>query len=215
MAYNGFRYRCKVSNSYGTVYSTAVKLTVTAGKPVITGNPASATVTEGKTVTMRVTANGSNLSYRWQKSKDGGATWQDCTAAHSNESTFYFFAQTAYNGWLYRCKVSNSHGSSYSTTAKLTVSLAAPTIAGQPGSVSVKANSTASFAVTAVGTDLHYQWQKSTDGGKTWQNCTASGAKSANFVFTALKSYNGMYYRCKVYNTSGTVYSSAAKLTVY
>ena len=94
---------------------------MTASKPVITENPASATVAEGRTVTLRVRANGENLSYRWQKSTDGGATWSNCTAAHSDESTFYFFAKTGYNGWLYRCKVYNTSGTVYSSVVRLTV----------------------------------------------------------------------------------------------
>ena len=120
----------------------------------------------------------------------------------------------AFNGWRYRCKVYNSAGAVYSSAAKLTVNLAVPTIAGQPGSVSVKAGATASFAVTANGSQLHYQWQKSKDGGKTWSNCTSTGATSAKFSFKASKDYSGWYYRCKVYNSAGLVYTSAAKLTV-
>ena len=213
-AFNGWRYRCKVSNGSGSVTSSAAKLTVTAGKPTITSSPSSITVKEGRTASFTVAATGSNLKYQWQKSTDGGNTWTNCTSSSSTGKCFYFFADMAFNGWRYRCKVYNSAGAVYSSAAKLTVNLAVPTIAGQPGSVSVKAGATASFAVTANGSQLHYQWQKSKDGGKTWSNCTSTGATSAKFSFKASKDYSGWYYRCKVYNSAGLVYTSAAKLTV-
>ena len=47
--HNGYQYRCKVKNAAGTTISSAVALTVSAGKPVITTQPRALTVAAGKT----------------------------------------------------------------------------------------------------------------------------------------------------------------------
>ncbi|MBR5977680.1 MAG: immunoglobulin domain-containing protein, partial [Verrucomicrobia bacterium] len=58
-------YTVTVSNSAGSVTSSAAKLTVNLKKPTISTQPKSQTVTEGNDVTFTVTANGSELSYQW------------------------------------------------------------------------------------------------------------------------------------------------------
>ena len=74
--HNGYSYRCKVSNSLGSVYSDIVWLTVTASnttaapatkassKPTITTQPKSVTVTEGAKATFKVVAKNAD-SYKW------------------------------------------------------------------------------------------------------------------------------------------------------
>ncbi|MBQ6996902.1 MAG: hypothetical protein IJN60_00815, partial [Oscillospiraceae bacterium] len=79
----------------------------------------------------------------------------------------------------------------------------------------VTAGKTAKFAVEATGSGLKYQWQCSTDGGKTWKNCTSSKATSATFSFTGKATHNGNYYRCVVTDSAGNVvYTVKVKLTV-
>ena len=45
------------------------------------------------------------------------------------------------------------------------------------------------FTVTATGSNLKYQWQKSTDDGFNWSNCTSAGAKTSKFTFSASTRY--------------------------
>ena len=208
-SYNGFLYRCKVSNAGGTVYSNSAKLTVTAAKPVITTQPANQTVAAGETATFKVAASGTGLTYQWQYSKDGGTTWYNKTDA--NSTTYTVTAKTAYNGFRYRCRVKNEVGTVYSNPAELTV-LPKPVVTTQPANQTVAAGATATFKVVASGTGLTYQWQYSKDGGTTWYNKT--GATETSCTVTAKTSYDGFLYRCKVKNSAGTVYSNSAKLTV-
>jgi len=73
---------------------------------------------------------------------------------------------------------------------------------------------TATFtaAVDATVTITSYQWQKSTDGGKTFADVT--GATSKDLSLTGLKtSDNGNIYRCVVSNGSSTAYGEGT-LTV-
>jgi hypothetical protein len=118
---NGRLYRCKVADKYSEATSNSAKLTVTAGKPVITKQPAALSVTANTASQFSVTATGSDLTYQWQYSKDNGSTWIDCTSANHDKATFSFTAKSGMNGRLYRCVVTNASGKATSSTAKLTV----------------------------------------------------------------------------------------------
>ena len=90
-----------------------------------------------------------------------------------------------------------------------------PTIQKQPNCVTVEEGQTAIFSVGATGTALQYQWQYSTDSGKTWKNNTISGSNTASIqVETTLKK-NGYQYHCIVTDENGkSVTSNTASLTV-
>ncbi len=212
---NGRLYRCVVTKGSIEIKSDAVKLTVgSSSAPAISTQPGNKTVAANKSVTFTVTATGSGLSYQWQYSKDNGKNWTDCTSGAYNTASFSFKATASMNGRLYRCKVSNSSGSVTSNSAKLTISGVKPAITSQPANKTVTAGSTAKFTVTAAGTGLTYQWYYSKDNGATWTKCTSDGSDTASFSFTAKASMTGRLYRCKVTNSSGSVTSSAARLTV-
>jgi hypothetical protein len=208
-SYNGYLYRCKVSNSKGTVTSSKVRLTVSGVKPRILSQPAAKTAEAGESVTFKVVAAGVGMTYQWQYSKNG-TTWTNKAGATS--ASYTVTAKESYNGMLYRCIVTNAGGSVTSGTAKLTVTVAKPVITTQPKAATAAVGATATYKVVASGTGLTYQWQYSNDYGATWHN--KSGATSASYTVTAKASYNGMLYRCRVKNSGGTVYSSKVRLTV-
>ncbi len=211
---NGRLYRCKVTNSVGSVTSDSARLTVNCALPEITSHPADATVPACTAVQFTAAARGTGLAYQWQYSKNNGKTWIDCTSSGHDQAAFSFTATASMNGRLYRCRVTNSAGSVTSNSAKLTISDVKPAITGQPSAQSVTAGKTAEFAVAAAGSGLNYRWYYSKDGGTTWTKCTSAGSDTATFSFTARASMNGRLYRCKVTNSYGSVTSSAAKLTV-
>jgi len=106
--------------------------------------------------------------------------------------------------------VSNSTGSITSNAATLTVSAAAvpPSITTQPASQTVTAGLTATFTVGATGTTpLTYQWKK---------NGTAmAGATSSSYTTLATTSSdNGAQFTVVVSNSTGSITSNAATLTV-
>lgn len=90
-----------------------------------------------------------------------------------------------------------------------------PKMVLQPSATKVKAGNQATFKCGTIGSGIKYQWQYSSDGGKTWKNSSCTGNKSAVGKVKTKKSYSGRYYRCKVYTSYGTVYTKKAKLTVY
>ncbi len=201
-------YRCKVTDSAGnTVYTNAVRLYVLG----IATQPKTLKVKAGATAKFTVKATGDGLKYQWQSSTNG-KTWKNCSSSSAKKATFSFTSRTSHNGNYYRCKVTDSKGNVVYTD---TVRLYVLGITEQPVKKTVTKGKTAKFAVEATGTGLVYQWQVSTDGGKTWKNCSSTSAKKATFTFTAKTSHNGNYYRCRVKDNGGnTVYSGKVKLTV-
>ena len=116
--YNGkMKFKCVISNAAGTVETNEVFLYVTGNEapaaPVITKQPASAAVTEGENVTFTVSAEGTDLNYRWYKN---GAAIDG-----ANGASYTFTAALGDNGAKYACVVSNSAGTVKSNEATLTV----------------------------------------------------------------------------------------------
>ena len=207
-SHNGNYYRCKVTDSAGNVvYTDAVRLYVLG----ITTQPTTQKIKAGTTAKLVVKAVGTGLKYQWQSSADG-KTWKNCSSSTAVKATFTFTSKTSHNGNYYRCKVTDSAGNVVYTD---TVRLYVLGITTQPTAKTVKAGATAKFTVKATGDGLTYQWQSSSDGGKTWKNCSSSTAVKATFTFTSKTSHNGNYYRCKVTDSAGnTVYTAKVKLTV-
>jgi hypothetical protein len=203
---NGAKFGVVVSNSSGSVTSTAATLTVNAlaVAPTITTQPVNQTVTAGQTATFTVVATGTApLSYQWQK--NGTAISGAPASSYTTPAT-----TSADNGAQFVVVVSNSAGSVTSNAATLTVSAGAvaPTITTQPANQTVNVGQTASFTVVATGTaPLSYQWQK---------NSTAiSGATAASYTTPATTSAdNGAKFVVVVSNSAGSVTSNAATLTV-
>ena len=183
--------------------------------PEITVSPVNQTMEEGSPAAFSVTASageGEQLTYQWQqKTTDSGSEWMDISDA---TNATYTTGQTtmAMSGYQYRCVVTANGVSVISAPATLTVNAAATTITTQPGNVTVTEGETATFSVTATGSNLTYQWQQSTDGS-AWANI--SGATGISYTTQATTmDMNGYQYRCVVTGNGGSVTSDAATLTV-
>ena len=124
---DGKRFRVLVSNPDAQATSQAAILTVTAPivAPVITTQPAGASIGVGTSATFTVAASGSSLMYRWQISRDAGVRFDDVPGA-TGSSVTHVNAQLADNGAIYRVIVSNLAGSLTSTNALLAVTAAPP-----------------------------------------------------------------------------------------
>ena len=179
-------------------------VTITAVAPSISAQPANQTVTAGQTATFAVSAAGTApLSYQWQRN---GANISGATSStYTTPAT-----TTSDSGSAFNVIVSNSAGSVTSNAATLTVnsSAVAPTISTQPTNQTATAGQTATFSVSANGTaPLSYQWQKN--------GANLSGATSSSYTTpAATTSDNGSAFSVVVSNSTGSVTSNAATLTV-
>jgi hypothetical protein len=86
--YNGYSFRCKVSNGSATLYSNAATLSVQVVPLVIKTHPKTIKANPGKTVTYKVKANGAT-GYDWQVRFAGDSTWY---SLELNSETFSFTA---------------------------------------------------------------------------------------------------------------------------
>ncbi|HXD55477.1 MAG TPA: IPT/TIG domain-containing protein [Solirubrobacteraceae bacterium] len=118
---NGFRYRAVFTNVAGSATTSAAKLTV-EGRPVVTEQPQSETVSPGATVNFKVAGTGlPTPTIQWERSSDEGATWSAVSGATSATLTIAS-AQLSESGQQYRATLKNPAGSATSEAALLTVS---------------------------------------------------------------------------------------------
>lgn len=174
--------------------------TVTA--PVISTQPTSRTVTAGQSASFTVSATSSTtVSYQWYKN---GSAISGATSA-----TLTLSSVTTSAAGNYYVVVSNSAGSTTSSTATLTVTAptVSPTIATQPTSQTVNAGTSVTFSVVASGTGpLTYAWRK---------NGTAlSGATQASYTIASAQTTDAATYSVVVANSAGSVTSNGAILTI-
>ncbi|MBO4715191.1 MAG: immunoglobulin domain-containing protein, partial [Verrucomicrobia bacterium] len=191
-------YTVTVSNSAGSVTSSATKLTVNLKKPTISTQPKSQTVTEGDNVTLTVTASGSELSYQWYK--DGNLINGATSASYKITNVIPSHAGS------YTVTVNNSAGRATSSAAVLTVKLKMPVITIQPTNLTVLKGSSATFTVQANGTDMSYQWYK--DGNPI------SGATKTSYTIDSVSENSVGSYTVTVSNSTGSVTSETAVLTL-
>ena len=86
----------------------------------------------------------------------------------------------------------------------------------QPSSATVRVGSNAIFTCIAIGDDLTYYWQYSSDGGRSWYRSSSNfpGYNTNQMTVAGTTGRNGFLYRCVISNSTGTVYTAAASLTV-
>ncbi len=197
---NGAKFRCVVTNNFGTATSNEATLIVNV-PPSVTTHPSDQTVLQGQPATFTVAASGSaTLNYQWQRNQINisGATSPSYTIAS---------AVAADNGAKFRCVVTNSFGTATSNEATLTVNVP-PNITTQPSDQAVTLGQPATFTVAATGSaTLTYQWQRN--------QVNISGATSPGYTITStIAADNGAKFRCVVTNNFGTATSNEATLTV-
>ena len=87
-------------------------------------------------------------------------------------------------------------------------------ITSNPTDVTAEKDTKATFSVKATGSGLSYQWQYRTSENGAWKASPAEGNTTATLTVPATASRNGYQYRCAVTDSTGTVYSGPATLTI-
>jgi Metallo-peptidase family M12B Reprolysin-like len=179
---NNGRYRSIVTGPCNTTTSSAAILTVQS-LPAISSQPQSITLCAGSNNTFSVTATGTNITYQWQLSTDGGANFNDIPSATATSYTINGIT-SGLNNNRYRVIVSGDCvPAAVSAAATLTVETSVA-VTTQPTDVTACAGSDASFSVVGSGAGIIYQWQLSTDGGANFNNI--AGANAATYTVTGV-----------------------------
>jgi len=191
-------YAVEVSNAYGMVTSSNAVLRL--GLPAaIVGQPANVAVAVGGTAILQVVAEGTPpLSYQW--------TLEATNLAWATNSVLILTNVQLSDAGSYAVVVSNAYGSGQSSNAVVSVGFA-PVIEVRPVDQTVRLGATATFSVTASGTEpLEYQWNV---GGTN-----VGGATNNVLVVTNVQASDGGSYAVVITNAYGAVASSNAVLTV-
>ncbi len=224
-------FRAVLTNAHtGSTNSTAATLTVNtaacAASPAIGTQPSNQTVTEPATASFNIKegtipANCTAATIQWELSTDGGTTFTPVTGATSATYTINP-THTTETGHKLRAVLTNTHGSTTSTVATLTVNAPActvsPTIETQPSNQTVTEPAAASFnikegTIPANCSAATIQWELSTDGGTTFTPVT--GATSATYTINPTHTTEtGHKLRAVLTNTHGSTTSTVATLTV-
>jgi uncharacterized repeat protein (TIGR01451 family) len=210
---NGNLYRVVISGCNPTpVNSNAVLLTV-SNQANIANQPTNTPACTGEPATFTVNATGSSLTYQWQVSTDGGVTYNNILNA-TLPSLLLSTVSTSMNNNKYRVLISNNCSSSVLSDAGTLIVSDPASLTSQPNSNTACEGSNVNFSVAAIGTNVNYQWQVSTDGGTTFTNIT--GATSTTLSLSNINAaMNNNRYRAVLFSCSATgLNSEAALLTV-
>ncbi len=192
---------CPTTN---TTTSAAGILTVNVNTLSITAQPASVTTCVSTNAVFTVAALTSGLSYSWEVSTNGGATWAALSPAVTTATLTLTGVTAAMNGNQYHCIVTSTAacstaGGVISNAATLTVQNA-PAITTQPTAVINCAGTSASFVVAATGANVTYQWQSATSCAGTFSDIPSATSATYTIPTTTL-TMNGMAFRVVVTGT--------------
>jgi hypothetical protein len=84
--FDGYRFRCIVKNSGGSVTCETATLTIQSA-PEIKGQPTDAAVAIGETAHFTVTATGRDLTYHWYLRRPTDAGWRKITSSPPSATT--------------------------------------------------------------------------------------------------------------------------------
>jgi hypothetical protein len=213
---------CIVSDAAGSVTSAPATLTVTASGvvPSVVTPPQLLTNAVGDTILISASASGTApLTYQWftNDAADGAGNWFPLSEANefsgTATSTLTINNSQPHDATSYYLAVTNQYGSSL-TQLVATVSLIQlpPLIIVQPSSTATVVSGNASFAVSAYGNNLSYQWLQ---GGSAVSGAEFSGANSTtlNITGATLADSNGVY-SVAISNPGGAITSAPVTLSV-
>lgn len=196
-------YWVRVTNACGTVVSNIARVMVICNIPVITQQPAGATLNSGGSTLLQVTATGTaTLAYQWGTVSGGvftaipGATSASYLAVPSQPTT-------------YQCRVSNPCGTTASATAFVDVCDPPVITQNPPATVNAAYGQAVTLSVGVGGsTPRSFQWYYTTGAGT---QLVPNGTGSS---ITHVPPGPVTDYWCLIVNRCGQIYSSTTRVRV-
>lgn len=167
-------YRCLLlADCSAETFSNQVTVTHTAG-PSIVNQTIDQTVCLGEDAGFSINASGPGLSYQWQMSTDGGASFVNLSNnAQFNQVDADFLiilgATANLHNALYQCQVSGTCGTPITTSPSTLFVQSLPAITLQPVSLEACIGSEVQFQAEVNGSAT-WQWEYSVDDGLSFQN---------------------------------------------
>jgi hypothetical protein len=182
-AFDAGSYVCTVTGACGVpLFSNTAVITVNNG-PFITVDPKNTSFCIGSTAVVWGDATGDNLNFKWQKDgvdivNSNSKTLSIPNFQQLNVGTYKFFA------------ISNGCSTTVTSNSAILQKLSAPSIDTQPENTNVCLNSPTSLFVSALGSNLQYQWYQ--DGN------LITNANSSTYSLLKSALVNSGKYYCKV-----------------
>jgi GEVED domain/Fibronectin type III domain/Secretion system C-terminal sorting domain/Bacterial Ig-like domain (group 2) len=200
--------------------STSSTYLVTVSEPVvITSQPSPQVILTGTNATFTVAATGSGLTYQWEESTNGGASFLPITnggvySGATSNSLLLTGVPDTMNTYQYQCVVSGAIPCFPVTSNGVLLTVGNTAITTNPGNVNLCESGTAIFTVQTSGLVLGYQWYEDQGFGPLpiSNGGNYSGATSATLTITGnTVANNGWTYYVDVIgaitvpSTSGTL----------
>jgi hypothetical protein len=190
---------------------TAASTDSSTATPQVTALTASPTTANAPgTATLTATATGvTPFTYHWAATTAPRAVTFDTNDATTNSTVVHLTKPGIHT---FQVTITDTLGFTANSTVNVT-GVAPPVITSQPVAAIVDADASASFAVTATGTGLTYQWKKDgtnlTDGGRI------SGATTASLSIATTEAGDMADYTCLITTSEGgTATTLSVRLTV-
>ncbi len=201
-------YDCVVNGACGSQTTVPANLNV-AQTPVVTSQPAGATVCIGQPFSIGVEATGPALTYQWLKNGVNAPS-------PSTAPIFSRASAVAGDAGTYTCRVrSGSCNPAFEVISQPAIVVAAgnPTVGTQPLNQTACVGGSVSFTVAANGPNLQFQWKR---GGNNLVNGgSISGVTSPTLTINPVAPTDaGANYQCAITGTCGTANSNTVALAV-
>ena len=206
--YDGYKFRCVVSNPGGTVISDEVVLTVLW--PYIPDIPEYViTATAGEHG--KISPSGDVYVYDYNDQ-----TFEITPDEGYEIDTLKVDGKAVDITTSYTFKIVDTNHTieaTFKQTAPKPPVEELPTIHTQPQSASVKAGEQAVFTITASGSGVNFRWQVDKNDGNGFVDIAGADTTDYKIDVTDV-AYNGYKYRCVLSNSAGAVTTDIATLTV-
>ena len=187
----------------------------------ITSQPQNVFICNGSSGSITIGTTGTNLTYQWQISTNGGSTFTDLTnnttySGVTSKTLNITGASLAISSYQYRVVMNGTCTQANTTSAAAILTVNTPAaMTTNPVDGKGCAGTSVSFISAASGSSPSYQWQVSTDGGFNYTD--VNGATSATLTLSNLSmTLNGNRYRSVATVVScGSVITTPAILTVF
>jgi gliding motility-associated-like protein len=155
-------YTCKVNNACNQPVTTANIDFIVNEKPAITVEPQVAPdYCAGQTVTLNLTATGTNITYQWYKDNTSNPLSNSANIFGATSNSLTIAASLVSDSGTYFCILSGSCTPAVTSQSVVVTIKEAPSITADPVAVTICANETINLSVgTPAGTNFTFQWKQ-------------------------------------------------------
>ena len=196
-----YLYRCVITDAEGNqVTSNVVKMIPADAELAIVNQPESFVGALDADVTFSVEAVGNGLTYQWFYSTNSGASWAESYSTGYLTDTLKLVLRSYRDGYMYKCVISDVLGNKVeSDPVSMTLKADDIIIVSQPANVeNAVLGQLYHFTVEAVGENLTYRWEFSSDGGENWQESWSDGYNTETLSVRMNANRDGYLYRCQI-----------------